>query len=480
MNYVKIIIALNFLSFLIQPASSQNNHATVKVFAKGSADAKVYLTTMFKDYFYKGNTMIYQLDKVAESVEIQIPIEKQQMVVLTNFFRTAKLIVAPNDAIEIHFNADDSLKIVGDNAEGQELLNKITSDDTRFRFEELDVKTDVAGRLMILEEMKISDSNKIQQLLNQESVTSSFAKALQKESDLYYKLLWSTDLFFTYRPLIYADTSQKVDPEFVKAWNELYHNLDESWAKSPLFPMLMYRYNDFLSIGEIESNNTTKVPYYIIINNRLRSKLKGPLREYAWANNIISGLENNEYEKAWIDDFVDFQKEFPSSPLQGKLKNEIQKVNDYHQRIANADSSIIISDYAKSYKSIKELMLSMKGKYYYVDLWATWCGPCKAELQYSIKMHDKLEEIGFTPIYLSLDQDKDDAKWKEMVKGYPLKGINLRAGKEMNSLLNQEIPNFNGIPRYLIVNKEGEVVEWNAKRPSDGIQLINQLKELKN
>ena len=62
-----------------------------------------------------------------------------------------------------------------------------------------------------------------------------------------------------------------------------------------------------------------------------------------------------------------------------------------------------------------------------------------------------------------------------MVKGYPLKGLNVRAGESLQKEINHEVPKFTGIPRYLIVNDQGEIVNWDAKRPSDGIELIKQL-----
>jgi peroxiredoxin len=114
----------------------------------------------------------------------------------------------------------------------------------------------------------------------------------------------------------------------------------------------------------------------------------------------------------------------------------------------------------------KSVSLSdFKGKVVYLDIWATWCMPCMAEMGKSKKLKEHFKDndkIVF--LYISIDKDED--RWKEVVKKKDIKGVHLisRGGDEAGILQKYDVPS---IPRYVLIDKEGNVVEWNAKWPSD-------------
>lgn len=107
-------------------------------------------------------------------------------------------------------------------------------------------------------------------------------------------------------------------------------------------------------------------------------------------------------------------------------------------------------------------LADLKGKYVYIDVWATWCGPCRGELP-SLK---KLEEdyAGKGIAFVSLSCDKDKAAWEKMVKSGDMKGIQLHMGPQ-DEFMNQYM--INGIPRFILLDKEGKIIKADAPRPSD-------------
>lgn len=107
---------------------------------------------------------------------------------------------------------------------------------------------------------------------------------------------------------------------------------------------------------------------------------------------------------------------------------------------------------------------SLKGKVIYIDVWATWCGPCIGEIPHQKKLEKELhgEDIAF----VSISIDKDRVTWEEMVKDKELGGCQLYAEEEWETEIIKEY-GITGIPRFIIVDKEGKIVEANATRPSN-------------
>ena len=115
----------------------------------------------------------------------------------------------------------------------------------------------------------------------------------------------------------------------------------------------------------------------------------------------------------------------------------------------------------------------------FVDIWATWCGPCKAEFAYRNELASILQSKNIGMLYLSIDKQEKDTQWKEMMKFYNLEGYHVRAGEELVSDL-RRIYNQKGmiaIPWYLIIDENGTIVVEHAKSPSQIKELEKQLNE---
>jgi thiol-disulfide isomerase/thioredoxin len=106
-------------------------------------------------------------------------------------------------------------------------------------------------------------------------------------------------------------------------------------------------------------------------------------------------------------------------------------------------------------------LTSFKGKLVYVDVWATWCGPCKAEIPSLQKLETDYHGKDITFMSVSVDTDKED--WEKMVAEKELGGVQLWA--DGWSKITKDYAIF-GIPRFLLFDAKGNVISTNAPRPS--------------
>ena len=116
-----------------------------------------------------------------------------------------------------------------------------------------------------------------------------------------------------------------------------------------------------------------------------------------------------------------------------------------------------------------------RGKYVYIDMWATWCGPCQKELPYLKKLEEKYQGRNIT--FLGLSIDKDKAKWEARVKSGALCGTQLHIGTGTQFQKDYKI---GGIPHFILLAPNGRIVNANMTRPSsdDTEKILNSLKGL--
>jgi thiol-disulfide isomerase/thioredoxin len=117
-----------------------------------------------------------------------------------------------------------------------------------------------------------------------------------------------------------------------------------------------------------------------------------------------------------------------------------------------------------------------KGKYVYIDVWATWCGPCRQEIPFLKKAEEKYHDKNIAFVSISIDNLKDQEKWKTMVKEKELSGVQLFADNDWNSKFVQDYK-ITGIPRFILIDPNGNVVKADAARPSSD-ELIKELDSL--
>lgn len=106
-------------------------------------------------------------------------------------------------------------------------------------------------------------------------------------------------------------------------------------------------------------------------------------------------------------------------------------------------------------------LADFKGKYVYIDLWATWCGPCRREMPFLRQLEEDYRDRNIT--FLSLSTDARKADWLRMVTNQKMTGVQLFLGSSSRF---QTAYKADGIPHFILLDPEGKIVNANMLRPS--------------
>jgi thiol-disulfide isomerase/thioredoxin len=162
------------------------------------------------------------------------------------------------------------------------------------------------------------------------------------------------------------------------------------------------------------------------------------------------------------------KQEIGQMEAQAKETEVVQKIN----------GTVSPSFDYENHKGGKTKLEDLRGKYVYIDVWATWCGPCRAEIPFLQKVEEKYKGKNITFVSMSVDEKKDYEKWKKMVTDKSLGGTQLIADNNWNSAFITAYA-INSIPRFILIDPKGNVIDADAKRPSDAALEV-QLDKLLN
>ena len=143
-----------------------------------------------------------------------------------------------------------------------------------------------------------------------------------------------------------------------------------------------------------------------------------------------------------------------SNPLMGKNMND---------SLVNAHSIYDLSTKDTSGKKIDFKVFH--GKYILIDFWASWCQPCIQNLPYFENLKNEFPPDSIQ--FLSVSLDSRIVDWKQAIKKYSLTGFQLSDLRAFNGIVPAYCKVAIGIPQYVLIDKDGKIINYNTPFPND-------------
>jgi thiol-disulfide isomerase/thioredoxin len=239
----------------------------------------------------------------------------------------------------------------------------------------------------------------------------------------------------------------------------------------------MYLKNSYnLKLKMDAKNFDESIVYSGVGSNENNYLAQNTVSESKYDYNSLLALNKEEFDKRIVEkkkteilkldskkldpNFVTLQKKNEEKSLAGLSK--------YYDQVLEANKlngSFSTSFDYENHKGGKTKLEDFKGSYVYVDVWATWCGPCRAEIPSLKKVEEKYHGKNIEFVSISIDVAKDHEKWKSFVAEKQLGGVQLFADKDWNSDFIKAY-GVTGIPRFILIDPSGKIVKADAPRPS--------------
>ena len=200
-------------------------------------------------------------------------------------------------------------------------------------------------------------------------------------------------------------------------------------------------------------------------------------------SNISNGIVKNLSITRFCNGFIEFDYLIVDSIFNkfSTIVTDMTCQNFILQRIDTKKSAVSLVNKLDDLENLdfvgeifKEIKDDYFGKILYIDVWGTWCGGCISAFPYSNKLFEELGNENIEFIYLCINSAKSN--WQKIMMEYDLKGKNYLLTKDQSAILLEKL-GFYGVPRYIIIDKNGDIVDENAKNPYSGA-LKEELQEL--
>ena len=164
---------------------------------------------------------------------------------------------------------------------------------------------------------------------------------------------------------------------------------------------------------------------------------------------------------------------FPDGMQQHEVLTELKTVAESKLKtdVGRSFLDVVQPDADGNDVSLKSVVENPANKYVLLDFWASWCGPCMAEVPHLKKTYGEFHKKGFEIFGVSFDRNRE--KWLDAVKENDMKWIHVSEVKGFDNPAAKEYA-IQGIPSNVLIDSEGRIVAKNLR----GEALYEKIAEL--
>jgi thiol-disulfide isomerase/thioredoxin len=345
---------------------------------------------------------------------------------------------------------DESLVYTGDiAAENNYLAAKYLLSEKEMAFDKV---YSLPEDEFIIELNKINSS--YSDLLNSSiGVSKGFIKNEKKE--LEYAHINNMENYEQYYQYTTKDTSFKASESLYDSFKEFNFTDTDAFENSNAYKSLLASH--YLRIARDASSNSDKdiaLAYLETVNNKFPN---GAIKDELMFNYLRYGMKANNNLEAVYNLYK----------VSNQNTENLSEVTSSFKVLSNLTPGKASPSFDyENFKGGKTSLEDLKGKVVYVDVWATWCGPCLREIPALKILEADYHNKNIAFVSLSIDEKKDYDKWRTMITEKNLEGIQLMADNNWKTKFVIDY-GIKGIPRFIIIDTKGNIVNSDAPRPSN-------------
>lgn len=469
-------------------AFAQDAKVTLKFVHAALPDIRVQLPLNGTTFYAAGTMMRMKSDS---TLSLSFPVDKIANVFINNDNHSFHFLVEAGTThitLDMAKKGSSGIQYQGSSAKGQLLLNERNYSFYEYRAQKYQkADSTVNGLRRLMAEDQAKEMAPYEQLLAQHEISASFYEAVKNDVSISYAAVASMLPLNLYFDSIDPRLKRSFKPEFGTWWGQIFQETPFNasgfnaadffyyariYAQHYQAKYMAQQKGEPAARGVVDPATRLNREYHAYA-----TYFEGQVREYLLASFLADEMEQKFFRPTLVTLFDEFKREYPRSPYSPSLKPMVDEIVRYHKVAAKdfASNQSILPGYEKV-NTLDELLALSKGKTVYVDIWATWCGPCKAEFEYNKGLKEFLKSKNAGMLYISMDRASDDKQWREMIKFYQLSGQHVRTNDALQKDLMEKLWDGKGytIPRYLIL-KDGKMVNKDALRPSDAEKLYQQI-----